>query len=133
MAPASQSKLIPYIVLRAIAIGGERIEPGSLVDLGTVLGAELAAANKVRRATEADLTQDQADAPAAPDPALQKPVEPTPEVRRRAKPRPADEVPQAQAQAPLLATESTADEAAPVDGAAHDASADANASDTPAA
>ncbi len=88
------SKLIPHIVLRAIAIGGERIEPGSLVDLGPVLGAELAAASKVRRATEADLADELPEA-IAPDRVAHKPAEPAPEVRRRAKTKPAEEAPDA--------------------------------------
>lgn len=76
------SKLITYIVLRAIAIAGERIEAGSLVDLGPVLGAELAAAAKVRLATEDEIAAGQAEAQAA-DQERAKPAEPAPVVLRR--------------------------------------------------
>jgi hypothetical protein len=75
------AKLITHTVLRAICIGGERIEPGSLVDLGPVLGAELRTAGKVER-YEGD---GQADAKAA-DPAATPTAEPAPKVRKPAKP-----------------------------------------------
>ena len=38
-----------HTVLRAICIDGERVEPGSIVALAPVLGAELRAAGKVER------------------------------------------------------------------------------------
>lgn len=84
MSTAAASKLKAFVVLRAICIGGERVEPDSIVMLGPVLGAELKAANKVAPSTE-----DGTGAPAAPDHAVNKPAEPKPEVRTRAKPAPA--------------------------------------------
>ena len=52
-------------VLRAICIDGERVEPGSLVALAPVLGAELRAAGKVERVEGDD---DAKAMPKAPDP-----------------------------------------------------------------
>jgi len=74
-------KLITHKVLRAICIGGERIEPDTLVDLGPVLGAELRNAGKVELHTGDDTAEAQAgDPPAAP------PSEPAPKVRKPVKP-----------------------------------------------
>ncbi|MFY7916910.1 MAG: hypothetical protein ACOVPA_19830 [Rubrivivax sp.] len=74
-------KLITHKVLRAIWIGGERIEPGSLVDLGPVLGAELRTAGKVERHEG----EGEAAASAA-DPSRTPATEPAPKVRKPAKP-----------------------------------------------
>jgi hypothetical protein len=74
-------QLIPHKVLRPICIGGERIEPDTLVDLGPVLGAELRAAGKV----ELYQGDGQADAAAA-DPSTTPATEPAPKVRKPAKP-----------------------------------------------
>jgi hypothetical protein len=77
------TKLITHKVLRAICIGGERIEPDTLVDLGPVLGAELRNAAKVEIYTGDDTGQAEAgDPPSAPPP------EPAPKVRKPAKPEP---------------------------------------------
>ena len=44
-----------YIVLRALAMGGQRVDVGRLLDLTPSLGQELAAAGKVRVATLAEI------------------------------------------------------------------------------
>lgn len=76
------AQLITHEVVRAILIAGDRLEPGDLVDLGPVLGAELRSAGKVR-IHSADNVPVQA---AVPDATVAKPQEPAP--RRRAKPAP---------------------------------------------
>jgi hypothetical protein len=45
-----------YIVLRALAMGGQRVDVGSLLDLTPSLGQELAAAGKVRVATPDEIS-----------------------------------------------------------------------------
>lgn len=77
------TKLITHKVLRAICIGGERIEPDTLVDLGPVLGAELRNAAKVEIYTGDETGQAQAA-----DRATAPPAEPAPKVRKPAKPEP---------------------------------------------
>jgi hypothetical protein len=75
------TKLITHKVLRAIWIGGERIEPDSLVELGPVLGAELRTAGKV------ELYEGEGEAAAsAADPSRTPATEPAPKVRKAAKP-----------------------------------------------
>jgi hypothetical protein len=44
---AQDSGMRAYVVLRAICIDGERVEPGTDVQLSRVVGAELMAANKL--------------------------------------------------------------------------------------
>ena len=44
---AQDNGMRSYVVLRAIFIAGERVEPGAAVSLSRIVGAELAAANKV--------------------------------------------------------------------------------------
>ena len=44
---AQDSGLRAFVVLRAICIAGERVEPGASVSLSKVVGSELAAASKV--------------------------------------------------------------------------------------
>ena len=44
---AQDNGMRAYVVLRAICIGGERVEPGSDVELSRVVGAELMAAKKI--------------------------------------------------------------------------------------
>lgn len=75
------TKLTTHKVLRPICIGGERVEAGSLVDLGAVLGAELRTAGKVEL-YEGDGQADVAAADASNKPA----AEPAPKVRKPAKP-----------------------------------------------
>lgn len=75
------TKLVTHKVLRPICIGGERIEVDSLVDLGTVLGAELRTAGKV------ELYEGDGQAEASAADASNKPAaEPAPKVRKPAKP-----------------------------------------------
>ena len=75
------AKLLTHKVLRPICIGGERIEPGSLVDLGPVLGAELRTAGKVERYEGDELAE-----VSAADPSNKPAAEPAPKVRKPAKP-----------------------------------------------
>lgn len=44
---AQDSGMRDYVVLRAIFIDGDRVEPGTGVKLSRIVGAELAAANKI--------------------------------------------------------------------------------------
>lgn len=55
---SQDSGLRAYVVLRAIFIGGQRVEPGAQLQLTRALGTELAAANKV--AAEGTPAADQA-------------------------------------------------------------------------
>jgi len=68
-----------HTVLRAILIDGERVEPGSIVALTPVLGAELRAAGKVER-----IEGDDDAKPAA------KPTSPSAQVVKAAKPAKAE-------------------------------------------